>query len=184
MSVTDKRLRRNAIPFQGKWFSDYVATGTGSQLANGVADGDLYQLSLGNSAQVRIARPAKGDLVEARLSMNAVSDDSGFLEMMIYIGEFESDGVTPKTFTLAEILERHRRLIGWSSPLFYGVQDNIFFDGLNLMPLIPKRGEAGFNEDAFIIGFDLASKDPPVFSPFFLFEFKVDCAVQIAEVQK
>ena len=184
MSFTDKRLRKNAIPFQGKWFSNYVGTQTGSQLANGVADGDLAAFAVGTPAQIRIARPAKGDLVEARMSLNAVSSDGGFSEMILYIGDFDTDGVTPLALTRTEKLRRHKILTGYAAEFTYGVQNNIIIEGLNLMQLIPKRGETGFNEDAFIIGIDYSEKNPPVFSPFKLFEFKVDCAVQMAEVQK
>lgn len=184
MSETDKRLRQHAIPFQGKWFSNYVGTGTGSQLANGVADGDLAPwANLAQSTQIRIAKPSKGDLVQARLSFNAVSSDGGFTEMILYWGDFDTDGVTPLALTRAEMIRRHKLLTGRSAEFNFGVQNNIIIDGLNFMPFIPKRGDAGFNEDAFIIGIDYSEKNPPVFSPFKLFEFKVDCAVQIAEVQ-
>ena len=63
MSETDRRLRKNQIPFQGKWYSNYVATKTGSSLADGVADGDLAAFAAGTTSQIRIARPAKGDWV-------------------------------------------------------------------------------------------------------------------------
>lgn len=178
--LTDKRLRQNAITFQGKWYSNYSGTATGSQLVDGVADGDLADFALGNAAQVRIARPAKGDLVEARLTINAVSPPTGFSELSIYIGDFDTDGVTPLTLNATEIARRWKVLTGLSSPISVGVQDTYYIDGLNLMPLIPKRGETGFNEDAFIIGLNLNNRD----SGFVLYEFKVDCSIQMAEVQK
>lgn len=179
MSQTDKRLRVNQIPFRGTWFSN-GALGVGVQLIDGVADGDLKTFAEGNAAQVRIARPAKGDLIEARVTINAVSPPTGFTEMRIYIGEFEADGITPKTLSSDEIARQWKILTGFSTPAFWGTQDNIFFDGLNLMPLIPKRGDAKFNEDAFIIGLELFNRD----AGFVLFDFFVDCSVQIAEVRK
>lgn len=179
MSQTDKRLRVNHIPFRGTWFSN-GALGVGVQLIDGVADGDLKTFAEGNAAQVRIARPAKGDLVEARLTINAVSPPTGFSELSIYVGDFDTDGLTPLTLTSAEIARRWKILSGFSAPLSVGVQDTYYIDGLNLMPLIPKRGEAGFNEDAFIIGLNLVNRD----AGFVLFDFFVDCSVQIAEVRK
>lgn len=184
MSVTDKRLRQNQIPFQGKWFSNYVATTTGSQLVDGVADGDLAAFANGTTSQIRIARPMKGDLTEARLSINAVAPDTGVIQFGIYIGEFDTDGVTPKVLPVAEQLRRHKLLTGASDWITYGNQANIYWDGLNLFPLIPKKDDAAYNEDAFIIGIVNEIKNPPVFGFFKLFEFKVDCAVQLAEVQK
>lgn len=179
MSQTDKRLRVNHIPFRGTWFSN-GALGVGSQLADGVADGDLAGFAQGNAAQVRIARPAKGDLVEARLTINAVSPPTGFSELSIYVGDFDTDGLTPLTLSADEIARRWKILSGFNAPLSVGVQDTYYIDGLNLMPLIPKRGEAGFNEDAFIVGLNLVNRD----AGFVLFDFFVDCSVQIAEVRK
>jgi hypothetical protein len=182
MSISDKRLRKNQIPFQGKWFSNYVGTGTGSQLANGIADGDLALFASGQTSQIRIARPMKGDLTQARLSINAVAPDVGVIQFGIYIGSFDTDGVTPKVLTLQEQLRRHKLLTGQSDWISYGNQANIYWDGFNIFPFIPKKGDPEYNEDAFIIGIVNEIKNTPA-TPFFLFEFKVDCAVQMAEVQ-
>ena len=183
MSVSDKKLRKNQIPFQGKWYSNYVATKTGSALSDGVADGDLAAFANGTSSQIRIARPMKGDLTEARLSISAVAPDTGVVQFGIYIGEFDTDGVTPKVLTLDEQLRRHKLLTGRDDWITYGNQANIYWDGLNLFPFIPKRDDAAFNEDGFVLGIVCEIKNPPVFGFFKLFEFKVDCAVQMAEVQ-
>ncbi len=178
--TSDKRTRVNAIPFRGMWMSNLNFGGIGNTLVDGEADGDLRPFGQGSSAQIRILTPAKGDLIEARLTINAVSPPTGFTEMRIYVGQFDTDGLTPLTLSSDEIARQWKILTGFSSPAFWGTQDNIFFDGLNLMPLIPKRGEDGFSEDAFIIGLDLFNRD----AGFVLFDFFVDCSVQIAEVRK
>lgn len=178
--VSDLRTRFRAIPFRGQWFSDSGAVAV--VLQDGEADGDLEAFANGNAAQARIARPAKGDLIEARLTINAVTPEIGGNTFQIYIGEFDTDGITPLTLSAAEIARRHKILTGYTAPFDYGSQDNVFIDGLDLMPLIPKRGEVGFNEDAFIVGLDLGLKD--FLSQWVLFSFKVDCTVQIAEVMK
>lgn len=178
--TSDKRTRVNAIPFRGMWMSNLNFGGIGNTLVDGAADGDLRPFALGGAAQVRILTPAKGDLIEARLTINAVSPPTGFTEMRIYIGEFEADGITPKTLSSDEIARQWKILTGFSEPAFWGVQDNMYFDGLNLMPLIPKRGDAKFNEDAFIIGLELVCRD----AGFVLFDFHVDCSSQMAEVLK
>lgn len=178
--ISDKRTRVHSIPFRGQW---YAPAGVVSvSLEDGVADGDLEAFAEGNAAQVRIARPAKGDLIEARLTINAVTPPIGGNTFQIYVGDFDTDGITPLTLSADEIARRHEILTGFSAPLDYGSQDNVFIDGLNLMPLIPKRGETGFNEDAFIVGLDLGLKD--FLDEWVLFSFKVDCTVQIAEVRK
>lgn len=183
MSVTDKALRKHQIPFQGKWFTNYVATQTGSQLANGIADGDLAAFANGQSTQVRIARPMKGDLTQAKLLLNAVAPDVGIIQFGFYIGSFDTDGVTPLVLSQEEMLRRHKLLTGRNDWILYGNQANIYWDGLNLLPFIPKRGDADFNEDAFILGIVCEIKNTPS-APFFLFDFKVDCAVTMAEEQK
>lgn len=181
--TTDKRTRVNAIPFRGQWFSNLNYGGVGNTLVDGQADGDLRPFSLGGEAQIRICTPAKGDLIEARLTINAVAPDTGLFDFYIYIGEFDTDGITPKTLTTAEKLASWKRLTGFTEPILYGMQDNIYWDGLNLFPELPKRGDAKFNEDAFIIGIECFIKNPPS-APFVLYDFFVDCTTQIAEVRK
>lgn len=178
--TSDLRTRVHSVPFRGQWYSDGGIVGV--VLENGVADGDLQAFAEGSPAQVRIARPAKGDLIEARLTINAVTPPSGANSLSIYVGDFDTDGLTPLELSAEEIARRHEILTGYDAPFDYGFQDNVFIDGLNLMPLIPKRGEDGFNEDAFIVGLDLGLKDFP--EQWVLYTFKVDCTVQIAEVRK
>lgn len=182
--TTDKRTRVNAIPFRGQWFSNLNYGGVGNTLVDGEADGDLRPVSQALPATVRICTPAKGDLIEARLTLNAVAPDTGLFDFYIYIGEFEADGVTPKALTTEEKLASWKKLTGFDEALLFGNQANIYFDGLNLFPALPKRGDPKFNEDAFIIGFEMFIKNPPVFGDFVLFDFFVDCSVQIAEVRK
>lgn len=178
--ISDKRTRVRSIPFRGQWYAEAGIVSV--VLENGQADGDLEAFADGSPAQIRIARPAKGDLIEARLTINAVTPAIGGNSLQIYVGDFDTDGITPLTLSSDEIKRRHAILTGFNAPFDYGSQDNVFIDGLNLMPLIPKRGETGFNEDAFIVGLDLVLKDFP--SQWVLYTFKVDCTVQIAEVRK
>lgn len=181
--VSDKSLRKNQIPFQGKWFSNYVATTTGSQLIDGVADGDLAAFANGGSAAIRIPRPTKGDLTEAKFYLNAVAPDTGIIQFGFYIGKFDTDGVTPKVMTNEEKLASYKKMTGATDWRTFGMQANIFIDSFNIFPFIPKKGDPEYNEDAFILGFVCEIKNPPVFSPFRIWEFKVDGAVQLAEVQ-
>lgn len=179
VSATDKSMRKQQIPFQAKWFSNQAINGA---IIDTVGDGDMYAFTQGNSTKLRIARPAKGDLLEARMYLNAVTPDYKFTELSVYVGDFNADGVTAATLPQDEVVRRHKILTGLNAPYFYGVQANVFIDGLNLIPLIPKRGEAGFNEDAFIIGLDLTTPIG-IHSNWTVWEFKIDCTVSMAEVQ-
>lgn len=179
--TSDKQTRKNAVTFQGLWYSN-TTSGVGNSLDDGFADGDLADFADGNSALIRIATPAKGDLIEARLTINAVFPFSGVNEFRCYIGKFDTDGVTALGQNATEIARQYKILTGSAVSFYYPAQGNLFVDGLNLMPLIPKRGDAEFNEDGFVIGIELFSKDNP--EDFVLYDFKVDCSTQIAEVQK
>lgn len=179
--ISDKRLRRNSIPFQGMWYSDNTG-GVASNLADGNADGDLGSVLEGiGNGQVRIATPAKAQLIEARLTFNALALDGGLFR--VYIGRFDVDGITPRTMTDTERATSWRKMTGFNDYLTIGFFDNIFLDGLNLHRDIPKKGEPDFNEDGFIIGIELFgdTSDP---DDFILYDFKVDGTVQLAEVQK
>lgn len=178
--LSDKRTRVHAVPFRGLWFSNFG--GIGNSLDDGVADGDLYQFSLGNAAQVRICTPAKGDLIEARLTTQFTVPNTAGTTLHLYIGEFESDGITPKTILQPEIQRMHKILTGLDTPFTYAAGEEVFIDGLNLMQLIPKRGDAKFNEDAFILGLKLTLAGSS--AQWYLSRFQLDCSTQIAEVKK
>lgn len=179
-SATDRRLRKNAVPFQGKWYSNYDGALTGSQLVDNVADGDLGAvITAGGNGQIRIARPTKGDLIEARLTINAVALDGGLFRF--YIGRFGTDGVTPLTLTDKQKAASWKKMTGFNDYIMYGIMDNVSIDGWNLMADIPPRDSSEFNEDAFIIGLELAETGGV--NNFIVYDFKVDCTIQIAEVQ-
>lgn len=179
-SLSDKRTRVHAIPFRGLWFSN--AGYVGNTLEDGFADGDLYQFSIGNATQVRIATPAKGDLIEARLTAQFTVPSTAGTTLELYIGTFAADGVSVTTIGASEISRMHKILTGKSTPFSYAASEEVFIDGLNLMQLIPKRGEANFNEDGFIVGLKLTLAGSS--SQWFLRRFQLDCSTQIAEVKK
>jgi hypothetical protein len=178
--LSDKRTRVHAVPFRGLWFSGFG--GIGNSLDDGIADGDLYQFSLGNAARVRIATPAKGDLIEARLTAQFTVPNTAGTTLEIYIGTFAADGITANTISDAEISRMHKILTGLSTPFTYAAGEEVFIDGLNLMQLMPKRGDATFNEDAFVLGLKLTLVGSA--SQWYLSRFQLDCSTQIAEVKK
>lgn len=180
--ISDKRTRVHAIPFRGLWFSNLNYGGVGNTLDDGQADGDLRPFSLGSSAQVRIATPAKGGLIEARLTAQFTVPNTAGTTLELYIGSFAADGITPNTISAAEISRMHKILTGRSTPFTYTAGEEVFIDGLSLMQLIPKRGDAAFNEDAFILGLKLTLAGSS--AQWYLSRFQLDCSTQIAEVKK
>lgn len=180
--TSDKQTRKEAVTFRGQWFSNLNYGGTGSTLEDGQADGDLRDFSLGSSTKVRIATPAKGQLIEARLTTRFTVPSTAGTQLSIYIGKFNSDGVTMQTISDTEIAQMHKRLTGLDSPYTFTAGQEVFIDGLNLMPLIPERGDTEFNEDAFIIGLKLSLAGSS--SQWRLRDFKVDCSTLLAEVRK
>lgn len=177
--TTDKRTRQRSIPFRPMWFDSSSIGNT--FISGGQISGDLsvLQTGIGAGGQIRYCRPEKGELTEAYLTMNAVAPVQSPTELRFYIGSFQADGITPATPSAARIAEHHKILTGRNSPYFYGSQANIFIAGLNLMRLIPQRGDAEFNSDAFIIGVEISAKAP---NEWVLWDFIVDCSVSLAEV--
>lgn len=180
--ISDKATRKNAVPFRGLWYSNLNIGGVGVSLDDGQADGDLRPFSLGSAAQVRIATPAKGELIEARLTAQFTVPNTAGTTLSIYIGRFAADGVTVTSLSNIEIARQHEILTGLTSPFTYGAGEEVIIDGLNLMSMIPRKGTADFNEDAFIIGLDLTLAGSSL--QWYLSKFNVDCSTQIAEVRK
>jgi len=180
--LSDKRTRVHAVPFRGMWFSNLNYGGVGNTLDDGQADGDLRNFSLGSSTQLRICTPAKGDLIEARLTTQFTVPNTAGTTLELYIGNFASDGITPNTVSASEISRMHKILTGRDTPFSYAAGEEVFIDGLSLMQLIPKRGDATFNEDAFILGLKLTLAGSS--AQWYLSRFQVDCSTQIAEVKK
>jgi len=180
--ISDKRTRVHAIPFRGLWFSNLNFGGMGNVLDDGLADGDLRPFSLGSAAQVRICTPAKGDLIEARLTAQFTVPNTAGTSLELYIGKFEADGITAQTISATEISRMHKILTGLDTPFTYAAGEEVFIDGLSLMQLIPKRGDATFNEDAFILGLKLILAGSSL--EWYLNRFQIDCSTQIAEVKK
>lgn len=192
MSLGDKQLRYGAIPYRAQWFDNGNGAYTFSNNFDSVAGkttGDLAGIAT-NSAigqvPIRFARPYKGDIIEARLTFQATAPSSFGAIFMMYGCDFAADGFTPDiaSVSAARKASDWKKIYGDPAARVFGNQANIFFNGFNLMPLIPKRGDANFNEDGFIIVFDITSKSDPTDPSlgWFLYNFKIDCIVQMAEL--
>lgn len=180
--TTDNRKRVNAVPFRGLWY-DSSSLGNQFDITGGVS-GDLSILKTGSapsSGQIRVCRPLKGDLIEARLTMAATTPFGDFAEIRFYIGTFAADGFTANTsYTEAYIAAQHKLITGYNAALHYGSQANVYIDGLNLLPAIQAIDtQYGKNRDGWVLGIEIISKGLP---DWYLYQFKIDCTVTIAEL--
>lgn len=179
MIIGDKQLRRSAIPFRGNWMDGTGAIGNTFE-PDGLVTGDLRTVlgtGLAVGGYIRILRPYKADIIEARLTLQATTPATGFAEIRFAGAQVPAGSMTPTTPTEAEIARDHKLLTGFDSALDYGTQDIVFIDGLDLMPIIPKRGDANFHEDFWVLWVDLFLKDGP--TDWHLYDFKVDCSAQM-----
>lgn len=141
---TDKRTRDNAVPFIATPYNDSSFGEKGSDFYKLIESG----LSI---AAIRCSTPDRGVLVEAHL--NLLINVASPLEVLIGIGRFDSDGITAITsYTGEEIVQAHKSLTGSETPIASS-GSTIFIDGLNILPLLPKRGDANFNADGFVVYF-------------------------------
>lgn len=145
MITSDKSTRKQAIPFMAySWQSSGLDGFTFVPYDSSTIMSDSSLLSV-----IRCATPYGGNLVEAHLNLQINVLTS--LGVKVAIGYFDTDDITSiKTYDQAYIDEQHEFLTGSSSALVSS-SDVLFIDGLNIYPKIPKRDEANFNENGFVL---------------------------------
>lgn len=147
ITSTDKKTRDLAIPFEATSYRKNSA-GTVNAGALGTSDAGLIQSS-DLLVAVRCSTPDRGALTEAHL--NLIMQVHAATTVKVAIGRFDTDGITAvASYTQAEIDAMHLKLTG-SSAAIASSAGTLFIDGLNILPLIPKRGDTNFNADGFIV---------------------------------
>ena len=152
VSVSDKRLRTNAIPFEALPFSTYgdvltdYAAGSGS-----VAwfTKDVQTLRAPTLGVVRMSTPIGSNVIDAAL--NLIMNVSASLGVKVAIGRWAASGVDAvESYTQAEIDAMHLALTGQAGAIMSsgGI---LFIDGLQIGRLIPKQGQAGYNTAGFVL---------------------------------
>lgn len=142
MSATDKATRKNAIPFEATAFSNSSSGTAGTTDAGAIRSSSLL-------VTVRCSTPDRGALTEAHL--NLLMGVHAATSVYIGIGRFNTDTVTAiSSYTNDEIIAMHQKLTGKTTPIASSA-GTLFIDGLNILPLIPKRGHANFNADGFVL---------------------------------
>ena len=144
-TISDKSTRKEAIPFiayswQGSGTDGFVFVPYDSSTI--ISEDETL-------AVIRCATPYGSNLVEAHLNLqiNCVNP----LGVKVAIGYFDTDDVTSiKTYSDTYIDTQNEFLTG-SSGYVASSGGVLFIDGLNVYPKIPKRGEANFNENGFVL---------------------------------
>lgn len=147
ITSSDKATREKAIPFEATSYRNNSGGGIATGMI-GVTDAGLIQSST-LLVPIRCSTPDRGALTEAHL--NLVMGVHAATSVKVAIGRFDTDGITAVTsYTQAEIDAMHLKLTGLSAAIASS-GGTLFIDGLNVFPLIPKRGDTNFNADGFII---------------------------------
>lgn len=180
MSVGNRSLRNQAIPFSSQYFiNEGYTVGTG--FTNGYSSLLDPTLGTGLTRSIRMTRPENGDLIEAYLFMQMTAPSDIALGVKIGIGTFvESGGVATiepnTTYSQAYIDSQHTSLTGLDTA-FTAAASAVLTIEVNLMPNIPKRGSSGFLSDAFVllVTFDAL---PDIANGYSLDRFMVNCSSQ------
>lgn len=141
MSKGDKALRSKAIPFESTTFNSI---------------GGILSLDFGSSLEqlnaLAYTRPFAGDLVEARFTMSLTAPPGEAFTMRIALGRFSDDTLEiDDTYTDFEIGQSHTAITGRAAPYSVSAGATLFLDELDLMKGMPKRGDADFNADGFVV---------------------------------
>lgn len=149
ITATDKKTRDKAIPFRA---TDYRNTSGGTINSGllGATDAAFLQSSA-LLFPIRCSTPDRAVLTEAHL--NLVMQVHAATTVKVAIGRFDTDGITAVTaYGQDEIDAMHQKITG-SSAAIASVGNTLFIDGLNIFPLLPKQGDANFNQDGFVLVF-------------------------------
>lgn len=172
MSKTGLATRNKAMPFRANCYDSY---NIGNQFPDVLPWSDLYNLSQGISSYIRLAVPASGDLVQLRLTIQALNP-SASTQMRIAICRFGTDGISVDTMTAAERAISSRLITGQEALLSWAAGEPILVDGIDLLKALPKEGEPGYSRDGFVLYIGLATASTTGWK---LSTFKVDGSVQM-----
>ena len=172
-SQSDKATRFTAVPFTAMPFGLNLGIPNNEDTIQPI-DWSTGASTAANALRVmRLTRPDRGNLIQAYL--NLFMNVGSAITAKVSIGRFDTDGITKVTPTQAEIDAGHKALTGTDTP-FSSSGSNLFIDGLNLLSLIPKKGDTNYNEDGFVLivqfSRNLTTSDFPT-------RFEVSCSMQM-----
>ena len=173
MSQNDKATRFTAVPFVATPYGTNIGQPNYDDVAQPVEWNTGLSVAVNALRVMRLCRPDRGNLIQAYL--NLFMNVGSALTAKVAIGRFDTDGITPVTPTQAEIDAGHLALTGSSSAIASS-GGTLIIDGLNLLRLIPKKGDTNYNEDGFVLiiqfSRNLTTSDFPT-------RFEVSCSMQM-----
>lgn len=168
MSISNLSTRKTAIPFRA------VAWGP-MDLYSAFGDKDNGNLAGG---LIRFVRPFAGEIITAKLTVIGTAPTGGTAQIRLYKGDFAADGITKVTsYTAARIAADHKAITGRDTPFSFTSGSPLLIDGVDLMRIITKEGDADYNEDGFMLGVEVTGVPNP--TTYLYREFKLDCTAQM-----
>lgn len=171
--ISDKATRFTAVPFTAMPYGLNLGIPNQEDTVQPVDWVTGASIAVNALRVMRLSMPERGNIIQAYLNLFMRVNSS--ITAKVAIGRFDTDGITKVTPTQAEIDAGHLKLTGTSSPIASS-GTNLFIDGLNLLPLIPKKGDANYNADGFVLivqfSRNLTTSDYPT-------RFEVSCSMQM-----
>jgi guanyl-specific ribonuclease Sa len=168
VGASNLATRNKAIPFRA------VAWGP-MDLYSAFGDKDYGQL---NGGLIRFVRPFAGQIITAKLTIIGTAPTGGTAQIRLYKGDFAADGVSKITsYTADRIAADHKAITGRDTPFSFTSGSPLLIDGVDLMRIITKEGDADYNEDGFMLGVEVTGVPNP--TTYLYREFKLDCTAQM-----
>lgn len=171
----NKALRDHAQPFISEFIESSSLSYGGSML-----DNPEYLDTGYKTVAVPMTQPEKGDVVEAYLFMELAAPSDQALSIRLGIGTFagSANEIIPTTvYSESDLDKFHRRITGTDSPFTVAAGGTLTIDA-DLTRSIPKRGDADFVSDGFVLLVTFAAL-PLVANGYNLNKFKLSCTAQI-----
>lgn len=144
-------------------------------LYSAFGDKDYGQL---NGGLIRFVRPFAGEIITAKLTIIGTAPTGGTAQIRLYKGDFDTDGVSKITsYSEARIAADHKAITGLDAPYSFTSGSQLLIDGVDLMRIITKQGDADYNEDGFMLGVEVTGVPNP--TTYIFREFKLDCTAQM-----
>ena len=191
MGAEDKALRKTAIPY----YANVWGYNRGQQSdvdislpysASYVGDLDVMipnsysgSTSISKVNPIRVLQPQYGDLIEANLNLKfKLATAEGARKFRVAIGYFGSGYAAETSYDDVAILASHRKITGRDTPYDIAPASTFSVQRLNLYPAMYHRGDARFNDDAFVVllCFD---ETPSKGSGYTFTKFDIDCTMQM-----
>lgn len=137
---TDRNQRKTATPFESTPWCD-SRLGAIQYSENLLSTTDL-------TVALRMTSPAFASIIEAHIT--AVLTVGSSIAVKLAVGSFATDGTTTVMPSQSVIDSQNLRITGSSSGVASSGSE-LLLNGINLLPFIPRRGDATFNEDGFVL---------------------------------